>query len=54
MLGIPPELYTPICYFRVVGWSSHRIEEISNRGKIIRPAYKSVAQRRKYVKIDKR
>ncbi|NLI59173.1 MAG: citrate/2-methylcitrate synthase [Clostridium sp.] len=55
MLGIPPELYTPIfAISRVVGWSSHRIEEISNRGKIIRPAYKSVAQRRKYVKIDKR
>ncbi|HHX18650.1 MAG TPA: citrate/2-methylcitrate synthase [Clostridium sp.] len=55
MLGIPPELYTPIfAISRVVGWSSHRIEEISNRGKIIRPAYKSVAKRRNYVKIDKR
>lgn len=55
MLGIPPELYTPIfAISRVVGWSSHRIEELSNKGKIIRPAYKSVAERRKYVKIDKR
>ncbi|HOA96945.1 MAG TPA: citrate/2-methylcitrate synthase [Acetivibrio saccincola] len=55
MLGIPPELYTPIfAISRVVGWSAHRIEELSNKGKIIRPAYKSVAKRRDYVKIDKR
>ncbi|MDQ2084851.1 citrate/2-methylcitrate synthase [Herbivorax sp. ANBcel31] len=55
MLDIPPELYTPIfAISRVVGWSSHRIEEISNRGKIIRPAYKSIAKRRNYTKIDKR
>lgn len=55
MLGIPQELYTPLfAIARIVGWSAHRIEEIVNRGKIIRPAYKSVAKRRKYVPMDER
>jgi citrate synthase len=39
---------------RIVGWSAHRIEELLNRGKIIRPAYKSVSTRRKYVNISER
>ena len=47
MLDIPQELFTPLfAIARVVGWSAHRIEEIVNAGKIIRPAYKSVAKRR--------
>jgi citrate synthase len=55
MLNIPPELYTPIfAISRIVGWSAHRIEEIVNSGKIIRPAYKSIAPRRKIVPIDER
>lgn len=55
MLDLPLELYTPIfAMARIVGWSAHRIEELSNNGKIIRPAYKSVAQKKKYVKLDKR
>ncbi len=55
MLNIPPELYTPIfAISRIVGWSAHRIEELVNQGKIIRPAYKSVAPRRPYVGMDQR
>lgn len=55
MLDIPMELFTPIFGIaRIVGWSAHRIEEIVNKGKIIRPAYKSIAPRREYVPIDKR
>ncbi len=47
MLDIPMELYTPIfAVSRIVGWSAHRIEELVNQGKIIRPAYKSVAPKR--------
>jgi citrate synthase len=37
-----------------VGWCAHRIEELSNNGKIIRPAYKSVAPRREYVPFEDR
>ena len=41
MLGIPEELYTPIfAISRVAGWSAHRIEELSNSGKVVRPAFK--------------
>ena len=55
MLGIPPELFTPLfAMARISGWSAHRIEEVANAGKIIRPAYKSVAPRRKYVPLAKR
>ncbi|MEQ8201634.1 MAG: citrate/2-methylcitrate synthase [Syntrophomonadaceae bacterium] len=55
MLGIPSELYTPLfAIARIVGWSAHRIEELVNVGKIIRPAYKSVAQRQPYVALDER
>ena len=43
MLGIPEELYTPIfAISRISGWSAHRLEEVVNNGKIIRPAYKYV------------
>ena len=55
MLGIPQELFTPIfAISRIVGWSAHRIEEIVNAGKIIRPAYKSVSSRRGYVPLGER
>lgn len=55
MLGIPEELYTPLfAISRISGWCAHRIEEIVNNGKIIRPAYKSVAPRRTYVPIAER
>jgi citrate synthase len=55
MLDIPEEMFTPIfAISRIVGWSAHRIEEIVNAGKIIRPAYKSVAIRREYTGMDER
>ena len=55
LLEIPPELFTPIfAMARIAGWSAHRIEELANGGKIIRPAYKSVAPRRPYVPISAR
>lgn len=55
MLGIPTELFTPIfAVSRIVGWSAHRIEELSNRGKIIRPNYKCISESKEYVPIDKR
>ncbi|MBN1625400.1 MAG: citrate/2-methylcitrate synthase [Deltaproteobacteria bacterium] len=55
LLDIPFELYTPLfAMARIVGWSAHRIEELANAGKIIRPAYKSVASRRHYLPISER
>ena len=55
LLDIPPELFTPIfAMSRVVGWCAHRIEELANGGKIIRPAYKSVAERRHYQPLEGR
>lgn len=55
MLGLPMELYTPIfAIARIVGWSAHRLEELANNGKIIRPAYKSVGEDNDYVAINNR
>lgn len=55
MLGIPPELFTPIfACARIAGWSAHRIEELVSGGRIMRPAYKSVRKRRRYVPVEKR
>lgn len=55
MLDIPLELYTPIfAIARIAGWSAHRIEELINVDKIIRPAYKSISEKREYVEIDNR
>ncbi|MEE0944010.1 MAG: citrate/2-methylcitrate synthase [Clostridia bacterium] len=55
MLGLPLELYTPIfAIARIAGWSAHRIEELVNAGKIIRPAYKNVAKHVKYIPIENR
>jgi citrate synthase len=55
MLEIPEELFTPLfAVSRVVGWCAHRIEEIAGGGKIIRPAYKAVAPRGKYVPMGER
>lgn len=55
MLGIPEELFTPIfADARIAGWSAHRIEEILNSGKIIRPAYMNVQSRREYIPLENR
>ena len=55
MLGIPMELYTPIfAIARIAGWSAHRIEELTNSNKIIRPAYRPVGLERTYVPLGQR
>ena len=55
MLGLPIELYTPMfAVARIVGWSAHRMEELINTDKIIRPAYKNVLEAAEYVPLDQR
>lgn len=55
MLDLPASLYTPIfAAARIVGWSAHRLEELQNVDKIIRPAYKPLAPYRDYVNIEDR
>ena len=55
MLDLPPSLYTPIfAAARIVGWSAHRLEELKNVDKIIRPAYKPLAPYREYVRLEDR
>lgn len=55
MLGIPEELFTPMfAIARISGWSAHRLEELVNGNKIIRPAYMAVADRREYVDLKDR
>ncbi|MBQ8029416.1 MAG: citrate synthase [Clostridia bacterium] len=55
ILRIPEELYTPIfATARVAGWAAHRIEELITGGKIMRPAYKSIALPKKYVSLEDR
>ena len=55
MLDLPLELYTPMfACARIVGWSAHRMEELINTDKIIRPAYKNVKAKEAYVPIRER
>ena len=55
MLGLPKELYTPIfAVARISGWSAHRIEELMNVKKIIRPAYMSVSEEIDYTPMSER
>ncbi|MCH1982555.1 citrate/2-methylcitrate synthase [Ruminococcus sp. OA3] len=55
MLGIPRELFTPIfAIARISGWCAHRLEELVNQGKIIRPAYKYVGTHKQFEDIDER
>ena len=55
MLDLPLELYTPIfAIARIVGWSAHRMEELINMDKIIRPTYKNVLPTGKYVPLSER
>lgn len=55
MLGLPNELFTPLfAVARMAGWSAHRLEELINQGKIIRPAYKAVKKKQAYIPMDER
>lgn len=55
MLNLPTELYTPLfAIARISGWSAHRIEELNNAGKIIRPAYMCVKERNEYIPMIER
>ena len=55
MLGIPKELFTPIfAIARIPGWSAHRLEELLNANKIIRPAYKYVGHHMDFVPYEDR
>ncbi len=55
MLDLPLQLYTPLfAVARIAGWSAHRLEEIINANKIIRPAYKAVSERTSYIPLKNR
>ena len=55
MLGIPEQLFTPIfAIARISGWCAHRMEELINGGKLIRPAYKYIGHHQEYKKIEDR
>ena len=55
MLDLPIELYTPMfAIARIVGWSAHRLEELINTDKIIRPAYKNVLDPYEYTPLEQR
>lgn len=55
MLDLPPQLFTPIfAIARIAGWSAHRIEELVNQSKIIRPTYKAIHERIEYKELNER
>lgn len=55
MLGLPEELFTPMfAVARSAGWGAHRIEELINVNKIIRPAYMSISETKQYIPIQDR
>jgi citrate synthase len=55
MLDIPEELFTPLfAIARISGWSAHRIEELINGGRIIRPSYRNVGEHRRYLPLAER
>ncbi|MCL2231303.1 MAG: citrate/2-methylcitrate synthase [Treponema sp.] len=55
MLDLPEQIFTPLfAVARIAGWSAHRLEELVNNGKIIRPAYKSVTKQQSYVPLKER
>ncbi|MBQ7505272.1 MAG: citrate/2-methylcitrate synthase [Ruminococcus sp.] len=55
MLSLPTELYTPLfAIARIAGWSAHRMEELINGNKIIRPAYMSISKHKTYKKLEDR
>ena len=55
MLGLPASLYTPLfATARIVGWCAHRLEELQNVNRIIRPAYMPLCPHKEYIPIDER
>ena len=56
MIGLPKEVYTSLfAMSRITGWTAHRIEELNFDSKrIIRPAYKNVAEDKPFIPLDKR
>ncbi len=55
MLDLPLQLFTPLfAIARIAGWAAHRMEEIANAGKIIRPAYMSVSEPQEYIPLENR
>jgi len=55
MLQIPEDLYTPLfAVSRMAGWAAHRMEELLTGGRIIRPAYKALPKKKRYVPISER
>ena len=55
MLDLPTELFTPMfAIARIVGWSAHRMEELINMDKIIRPAYMNVKDVENYINLEDR
>ena len=55
MLGISPELYTPLfAISRIPGWCAHRVEEVVFANRIIRPAYKYLGVTQKYKTLEER
>jgi citrate synthase len=55
MLDLPLQLYTPLfAIARIAGWSAHRMEEIVNASKIVRPAYKGVSAHQEYIPLENR
>ena len=55
MLGLPKELYTPMfAVARIVGWSAHRLEELINSSKIMRPAYMEITEDKNYTPLFNR
>ena len=55
MLGLSQELYTPIfAIARISGWSAHRMEELINSSRIMRPAYNCTQPALEYVLMKDR
>lgn len=55
MLGVPEDLFTPMfAVSRIAGWAAHRIEEVLTGGRIMRPAYKSIAKGSTYIPLEQR
>lgn len=55
MLRIPVEMYTALfACSRMAGWCAHRMEEMINGKRIIRPAYKAINTNKTYIPLEDR